>query len=153
MSRDVVVYAKRGEVVPLEDILARLRRLGTPASWQSMFGGSETEGWSMGDLEPEPGPGGAITISTEPVDDPRRQSALKAYAATLSESLRQHLSEARVVYQLSVPFTREPRRDRLLANLVETLAELGDGVIVDTATNRVEDLDTFRSRSGRDGGA
>jgi hypothetical protein len=152
VGRDIVIYAKKGEVVPLEDVLARLRELSTPALWRSMSGGSDTADWSMGYLDPVAEPGGTITISHEPVDDLMRAEALKAYAVPPGEGVLEHLSQARVVYQLGVPFTRDPGRDRLLANLIDVLAEAGDGVIIDSAGPWLDDLGSYRSRTRRNDG-
>lgn len=150
MSRDLAVYALRADPVTIDDVLTEVAARGTPASWRSMFGGSDTARWSMGYLaREEVDPGSAITISHEAVDALMRQNALSLYGSALTAQLEQ----SKHVYRLSVPGSPDPRRDALLVNVIAVIGELADGVTVESDADRMEALPAFLKRTSSEGQA
>lgn len=153
MSRDVTVYTRKG--VSLEALLAQLKALGTPLQWTSSFPAGDAANWSEGDFHSpgasatEPG----IALYVEDLVDALRKSTVKAYQHLMTDAQQQAVVEARKAYRLSVPWSANPSLDRALVNLASSIAELGNGVIVDATTNRVFNAEEYRRQSAGGSGS
>ena len=154
MSRDVQVYAKKKTTVPIKDILARLRDLGIAAEWKAdplaeVSKKSARQGaWRAGVFVPEGDTESQtqIVVTNESLKKDDTLDVIEGYDDVLTEAQRKQLKAAQTLYWLRVGWLENPERERLLAGLAYALAELGDGVILDTQTNRFYDRDEYRRR-------
>jgi hypothetical protein len=141
MNRSVTVYTR--QPVALEALLARLKALGTPVAWTPSFPVSQGTDWSEGDFGPEGGGDWRIELFEEDLVPSLRESAISAYREVMTEPQRQAVTEARRAFRFSVTAAPLKARDRVLSSLAVAIAELGDGVIADSRTNRVYDAAAY----------
>lgn len=153
MSRDIIVYSHKVETIPLDDILAHMQARGVPVRWQPdpfvQFFTKKTPGtWRAGLIVPEGdvAPEDNITIAVDALTQRVKRRLVTAYAQALSDPQREALLGARTSYKLSVTWLPHPRRERVLAHLVDVLADLGNGLILDTEHNQFYDRTQYRSQ-------
>src|SRR5262245_1085865 len=151
MSRDVSVYTRRSDAIPVEDILAGMRARGAPLVQRPgpLTERPGTSEWRSRHFYPEGGtdPQGQIAVSTEIFKELFRRSILSSFSERVTPDQRAAIEAAQRAYDLSAPSSvaADDPRERVLAALVDTLAELGDGVIIDATTNRVYDRQAYRA--------
>ncbi len=142
MSRDINIYSPKETIVSLDDIVAQMRIRKVPVEWQedplaAILNKSKTPGaWVAGTFIPEGHRDSQIVISTKPLDAKVGQRLVKAYDDVLTESQRDAAQAAKTLYQISVRWTPDKERERVLVHLVDVVAGLSDGVILDTLTNQ-----------------
>ncbi len=154
MSRDVNVYARKEATIPIDEILAQMRARGIPVDWKTdpfveFFTGSHAPGaWTAGYFLPEGSTDtkSQISISTKAIEKGTAERLVAAYKDVITEPQREALFAARTLYQLSAGWVSNEERERILVNLADVLADLGDGLILDTQTNRFYDRTQYRNQ-------
>jgi len=145
VSRDITVYARKKETVSIDEILLAVRARQLPVEWRSGSARkSAPTAWRTGDFRVE---GRSIETYTRPLTKRHVRDASTAYDAVLSESQREALKAAQRAYMLSASGSSgDDALDRALLHVADVIAELADGIIVDTQANRFYNLTEFRSR-------
>jgi hypothetical protein len=146
LSRDIAIYGRRKELVPIPDITERMRERGMAPTWKSNSR-RETSDWRVGGQFHFAGVEGEndISASAEPLDDAWRESVVTNYAGAIGDAERQSILAAEFIYNLHGPWsTAGDARDRPLLALADSIAELADGVVIDTLSNRVFSRSAFR---------
>ncbi len=154
MSRDVNIYAKKEAIIPVDEILAQMRVRGIPVEWRTdtlveFFTKSNAPGiWTAGYFLPAGSTDtkSQISISTKALEKGTAERLVSAYKDVITEPQREALLAARTLYQLSVGWVSNGQRERILVNLADVLADLGDGLILDTQTNRFYDRTQYRNQ-------
>jgi hypothetical protein len=131
VSRDLVIYARSGEIVPSTDLVATLESIGVPAEWQHMAPRrADRAGWTRGLLllSGRINPRDRVEVSNNPLSQGDRE-----YLGRLPDtgSHRKALALAQRQYFLSVTSPARPDLERALAALAIFLADRTDGVIHD----------------------
>lgn len=150
MSQDYSVYARRDQV-PVRDLIAALAERGMPLEWREdpFFPTEEGEPWQAAYVAPEGAPESGreeIGVESRPVTDVTREDVLDAYRDALDDAGRAIVEVAPYRYRISAPADLDESRARLLTALIDGIAELGDGVIIDQQTNETYDRAAWRAR-------
>jgi hypothetical protein len=148
MSEDVAIYAQNASTISVDDLRAHMRARGLPVEWQYTLHSERDQptNWTMGNIFPEGKQTPLISIFTEAVTPDIREEMLSAYADSMAESHRQALSTAKIKYQLDASGAPQGERQRLLVNLVDLLAERGDGLIHDIGSEQFYNRDEYRAQ-------
>lgn len=146
MSRDIAIYGRRKDVVPIADILGELKKRKIALTWKpsSRQVGSDWRGGRF-HLEGTSETRNDIIASTEPLDDDWRQDAVESHADQLGDTERRVILSAKYIYNLHAPWsTAGGPEERPLIALAYTIADLADGIVVDTLTNKIYDRTAYR---------
>jgi hypothetical protein len=144
MSRDISIYTKRESPIEAHEILPRLRAEGRGAEWRRHAIFDTPEAVTVFGIEiaaeilpaGSTDPGDVIEFFSEAfTDEGERSNILQVYARDMTDLHRKVVLAARRKYKLSTGWLPDPRRGALLEALAAHLAEVGDGVLVDTLTN------------------
>ena len=147
MARDVIVYTQRATPIAVNEIVAAMGARGMPVEWRYTLASERNQPvWTGGSVLPEGQPGLQVDVSHEAVEAWMLDEVLPAYAGVMSGAHRAAFMTARDAYQLSPAQQPPPGLDRILVMLVDSLAEIGDGVIFDIGAKRVFDLREYRAR-------
>jgi len=144
MSMDFGVYPRRQQPVTPAEIVSGLRARGIEAVWESSRPREPDR--ASGHLRAadarQPSP--AVDLSTEPLDPAHRQSLIESYSSVLTPAQTKALSAATAEQMVSAPWSQPVSASPFLAHLIDLLAELGDGLIIDMQTNETYDRSDFR---------
>ena len=147
MSRDIVVYAKRAEAITSEALLAALRAADHDVVWTPAF--SRQPHRLMGTLDVAGTADAANTVSLS------GETVAAEDAVELAESLspvgvlaREGLLATRMQYLLSVSWDPSPACLHILADVIDELARVGDGVIYDAQKSCLVSRSEYRQMLG-----
>jgi hypothetical protein len=155
LSRDIAVYGRCKELVSIAGVIEGMSKRGMVTTWKSNSK-RKTSDWSVGGSVPvcRSGRANDISASAEPLDEAWRQDVVRNYASGIGDAERQSILAAEYIYNLHGPWsTAGGARDHSLLFLADSIAELADGVIIDTLSNRVFSRSAFRKANpslGRD---
>jgi len=147
MSRDVIIHSPLAEPVPLKELVESLVVDGERLSWRpDRIPGRPLDPWDEGDVAPgdDRDPAHQVTVSIARTRPSGQPSVLRSLAGPVPDEIRDRLLAGRTMYILAVPWSGNPRRERMLRALVTELARRADGVIVDTYDNRPYTAETYR---------
>jgi hypothetical protein len=146
MSRDINVYSPKDAAILPNEIVTQMAQRGVPIEWRFMLSSERKKPaqWTAGYIyarsevdQQEP-----LSLSRVAIKSRLRASTIQFYQAVMTEHYRAALEAAKVVYQISVPLAVD---ERLLVTLVDVLAEMSDGLILDTLPGRFYSLTEYRS--------
>lgn len=147
MSGDFAIYAQRETTVPLAEILTAMRSRSVPVEWQSTFSSEqlEIESWTRGRFYPEGNTDShsQISVSTEKLEEYMRSEALIDLD---SDFHREALVAAQSLYQIATTGSAKSKNKRILANLIDVLAEMSNGLILDVETNHFYTPEEYRTQ-------
>jgi hypothetical protein len=147
MARDVVVYTQRATPVAVDEIVDAMRVRGVPVEWRyTLLSERNRPVWTAGSILPEGQSGPQVDVSHEAVEPWLRDEVLPAYADGMSDAHRAAFMNARDAYQLKPAQRPTAGIERLLVTLADSLAEIGDGVILDIGAKRFLDRREYRAR-------
>ena len=151
MDGEVLIYGRETTTVSVDEVQARMRARGLPVAWQPKLvaGGGRSGRWRSGYFAREADSEPRVKVVRETFSAAERDQLLAVYASQLTGPRRAVLAGAEQAYRVEVGRERTDELDRLFANLVDVVAELADGLIVELHTDRLSLPDEYRSRYGR----
>jgi hypothetical protein len=150
MSHDILVFARKSKPMPIDQVLERLHQRQIPVEWsadafaEAFRNPSRSGGWVAGTMS-LPNREGAVTMSHEKLKRTAAKGVVSAYKDSLDAAKEEALLRATLLYRLSAGDLPMAPRERLLAGIAEVVAEMTDGLILDTQTNQVYDLSEYRA--------
>jgi len=145
MSRDAAVYARESAVISADAIRARMSAQGLQVQWHGVAPpGATAENWERGYFlaAGETDPRARVDVTVEALKDYLRQDAASGVG---DERYRAAILAARTLYRFSVTWSADTERERVLVNLIDVVAELGDGLVLDMLADRFYDLREYRA--------
>jgi hypothetical protein len=155
MERQVTVYARRADPISIGDIQERMRQRALPVEWKPspLTGALGTTEWISGTFISEEHPNAQVVAGRETLSQGERREALEDQRKALAPQHRDAVLAAESSYSFATDGTDDTFAERMLVHLADIVAELGNGVIVDTVDQASYDHAAFRARHARALGA